>query len=220
MEKRLLIAAMALLTAVLSLSAQSEQGTFSVYPRIGINLSNLSNDELYLSVDDYDSYSSKQKTGLMAGAEVEYQILPILSITGGAMYSIQGCKYNDMQSDKNPSLKIKGYKQTLHYINVPLLLNLYVARGLALKAGVQCGFLVHQHLKYNEVDGHEQQEVNVTTKLYKNFDVSIPVGFSYEYQNIVLDLRYNIGATNIIKKEILDSKNQVVAITLGYKFEL
>lgn len=52
----------------------------------------------------------------------------------------------------------------------------------------------------------------------KGFDLAIPVGLSYQYQNIVLDARYNWGVTKIM--DDVDSKNSVFQITLGYKFAL
>ncbi len=52
----------------------------------------------------------------------------------------------------------------------------------------------------------------------KKFDLSIPVGLSYEISNVVLDARYNWGLTKIVSNS--DSKNSVFQITLGYKFEL
>ena len=52
----------------------------------------------------------------------------------------------------------------------------------------------------------------------KSFDFSIPVGLSYEYNNVVLDARYNWGLTKIADNS--DSKNSVFQITLGYKFDL
>ena len=50
------------------------------------------------------------------------------------------------------------------------------------------------------------------------FDLSIPVGLSYEYKNFVLDGRYNFGVTNISKNG--NPKNSVFQFTLGYKFDI
>lgn len=52
----------------------------------------------------------------------------------------------------------------------------------------------------------------------KTVDLSIPVGLSYEYQGIVLDARYNIGVTKIADN--VDHYNNVIQITVGYKFSL
>ena len=51
----------------------------------------------------------------------------------------------------------------------------------------------------------------------------MPVGASYEWNGYVLDLRYNIGVTKVNKNSgpgIDDTRNGVLAITLGYKFSL
>ena len=70
------------------------------------------------------------------------------------------------------------------------------------KAGLQPGFLV------NKDDAED----------VKTVDLSIPVGLSYEYQNLVFDARYNIGVTKVF--EDVDHYNNVIQITIGYKFAL
>ena len=50
------------------------------------------------------------------------------------------------------------------------------------------------------------------------FDFSIPVGISYEYMNVCLDARYNIGVSKIADGD--SGRNSVFQITLGYKFKL
>lgn len=92
-------------------------------------------------------------------------------------------------------------------MNVPVLANVYVVPGLAVKLGVQPGFMV---------DKDNMDDVNT-------FDLSIPVGLSYEYKNVVLDARYNWGVTKINKHSVDgadDNYNSVFQITLGYKFDL
>jgi hypothetical protein len=79
--------------------------------------------------------------------------------------------------------------------------NFYVVEGLALKAGVQPGFVVSDD-----------------TEIAESFDFSVPVGISYEYANFQLDARYNIGCTKVFKGT--DEKNCVFQVTLGYKFDL
>ena len=49
-------------------------------------------------------------------------------------------------------------------------------------------------------------------------DISIPLGLSYEYMNVVVDARYNWGLTKI--HNLTDSKNSFFTFTVGYKFEL
>lgn len=61
-------------------------------------------------------------------------------------------------------------------------------------------------------------------KLYKDaFNqllFSIPIGVSYEYENIVLDARYNVGLSKIHSRVLSSDKMQVITLTVGYKFDI
>ena len=144
------------------------------------------------------------------GGEFEYRVSPIFSLSAGALYSMQGCKGTAEDEDGNTgdvSLK-------LDYINVPILANVYVVKGLAIKLGIQPGFNV-RHKATATVSG-----VNVTTNLpgVKSVDFSIPIGVSYEFNRFVIDGRYNLGVTKLI--DGADSKHSVFQFTFGYKFSL
>ena len=104
--------------------------------------------------------------------------------------------------------------------------NVYVLPGLALKAGVQPGF----RLKAKMETDNGSYDIDEFYKLVgmltpgeepkiNKFDLAIPVGISYEYENVVLDARYNWG---LLKVENIGPAyyNRVFEVTLGYKFEL
>ena len=135
------------------------------------------------------------KAGLAVGAEAEYHVSPLIGVSAGLLYSQQGCKWS--VEDEDVDVKWKPA-----YLNIPILANFYVANGLALKAGVQPAFMVAKD---------DAKEVNT-------FDFSVPVGISYEYMNICLDARYNIGCTKVWKD--VKGCNSVFQVTLGYKFKL
>jgi hypothetical protein len=98
----------------------------------------------------------------------------------------------------------------MHYLNIPILANYYVVKGLAVKAGIQPGFLVGAK--------HDGKSFSDDCK---KFDFSIPVGLSYEISNIVFDARYNIGLTKTAKGDNVEkTKNSVFQFTVGYKFGL
>lgn len=193
MKKLFMIAAM--MVATLSVSAQ-EAGQMFIKPMAGGTFSTLVGD-----VDDV-----KGKIGLVGGAEFGYNINETFGITAGLLYTMQGCKDKDVDANFN-----------LDYINVPVLANVYVAPGLALKAGPQIGFLTRA--KLDDVDMKD---------VCKTIDFSIPVGVSYEISDFVIDFRYNIGITNIskntkIKADGLEiesdkkTRNSVFMLTVGYK---
>ena len=142
---------------------------------------------------------------MAAGAEFEYGVTDMIGVSAGLIYSMQGAKET-----------VEGVDCTmkLDYLNVPILANVYVAPGLAVKLGIQPGFKLSAKAKA-ETSG-ASAEVDLDD--IKGFDLAIPVGLSYQYQNIVLDARYNWGVTKIM--DDVDSKNSVFQITLGYKFSL
>ena len=104
--------------------------------------------------------------------------------------------------------------QKLDYINVPITANVYVVKGLAVKLGLQPGFKVSDKAS---VDATHGGQIAVPGKA-KSFDLSVPVGLSYEYKNFQLDARYNWGLTKVYEGS--KAKNSVFQITLGYKFDL
>lgn len=143
--------------------------------------------------EDWSQHLHRRRFGLESrfalGFELQHQINRKTAIAGALLYSFQGGKDDDWTW--NPG-----------YINIPITLNYYVAKDFALKAGIQPGFMVNKD---------DARHVNT-------FDFAIPVGMSYEFDNFVIDGRYNIGVTKVPKHG--DGYTNVVQLTLGYKFKL
>lgn len=174
--------------------AQHEVGSITIQPKVGMNIASLT------KADGADS-----RIGLAVGAEAEYQIEDRISLSAGLLYSMQGATASEDGVDET----IK-----LDYINIPILANIYVTKGLALKVGVQPGFNVTHKYKVEKGSASASDDIDGV----KSFDFSIPVGASYEFSNLVLDARYNWGLTKVFKDA--NSKNSVFQITLGYKFNM
>ena len=173
--------------AALTASAQNAEGQVTLMPKAGINISSITNSD-----------RAKAKVGFVGGVEAEYGLPSNFSVSAGVLFSMQGAKAKEGDA-----------KTKLNYLNIPILCNYYVWQGLAVKAGVQPGFLLSA--KVGDLDIKDG---------CKTFDLSIPVGVSYEYQKFVLDARYNIGVTKGNKEGNDSERNSVFAITLGYKFAL
>ena len=188
--KKLLLAAAIMISSVAA-NAQNEVGQISIAPTVGINLSNLT------KVDN-----SKMKFGIAAGAVAEYGVAEKFGVSFGLLYSQQGCKIKD-DGEK--------WSMKLDYLNMPIMAQYYVVDGLAIKAGIQPGFLLSA-----KEDGEKIK------KYCNKFDFAIPVGLSYEISNLVIDARYNIGLTKTFKKDYSELKcnNSVFQFTLGYKFKI
>lgn len=166
--------------------------------------------------------------GFIIGAEAEYQLTNTFSIAAGVNYAQQGSGWKDTDFNiSGTKVNMRDAKIELGYVNVPIVLNAYLFKGFAVKAGVQLGFMTNASEKVT-VEGSLG---NVTEKYeldqdvmdnMEKFDVSIPVGISYQFNvPIVIDARYNIGLTNVIKDNGDESyKNMSFQLTVGYKFEL
>ena len=204
--KRLMILT-AILTMAVVAKAQHEEGDFMVQPKVGLNIATLSD-------------ADKAITDLHFGIEAEYMVTDNFSLGLGAILSNQGAKYDYLdESGQNK------YTVDLDYVHVPILASYYVLPGLAVKAGVQPGFKMRAKAKIDDrtIDLDELYKmgsllVGEDIKVSK-FDLSIPVGISYEYKNIVLDARYNWGLVKVLN--VGDAfYNRCFMVSLGYKLEL
>lgn len=192
--KKLFFAVVAMMISAATF-AQNEVGQLTIQPKVGVNIANITD------ADDADP-----RIGLAAGAEFEYGLTDNIGLSAGVLYSMQGVKTTIIDDDCT---------WKLDFLNVPILANFYVAKGFAVKLGVQPGFKLSSKAKFKGSGGSKEVEVEDGVK---SVDLSIPVGLSYQYQNIVFDARYNWGVTKIV--DDVDSKHSVFQITVGYKFSL
>ncbi|MBR5929236.1 MAG: porin family protein [Prevotella sp.] len=191
--KKLIVLAVVMM-ASLGAYAQHAPGSLTIQPRIG------------LSAADFNStYDTEARVGLVAGAELEYQINNWLSLAGGVNYSQQGA---------DEKVQVGSMTWELDYLTVPMVANFYVLKGLALKAGLQPGFKLNAKLE-REANGHSD---SADLENVKGFDLAMPVGLSYEFKRFVIDARYNVGLLEVA--DDTDIKNLGFQLTLGYKFSL
>ena len=214
MKKMMMMAAMMLLSV--GAFAQNEVGQITLKPTAGINLASIT-----------DSNDPKMRIGLIAGVEAEYGVAENFGITAGVFYSQQGVKFDGKESSTlyadgqlvgGTTFEGKAtYK--LDYINVPIMAQFYPVKGLAIKAGLQPGFLLSQKAKGDMLIGNNSWEEfeKTGTDGMKKFDLSIPLGLSYEISDFVIDARYNLGLTNINDGNDEKVKNGVIMLTVGYK---
>ena len=119
------------------------------------------------------------------------------------------------------------------------MLHGYLAKGLSVNLGVQVGLRLSGTGKATvsqfkvDKDGKveflrdENGEVIMDKKYEhdlkkstKETDVSIPMGISYEYDNVILDARYNYGLTKDINSIGGKFQQRVFMFTVGYRFAL
>ena len=252
MKKTLIVAAT--LLGVLTANAQQPVGKFSITPKFGFSNNYTSRDmpasfsyytlgpigeyepyniESNITAGSFTFYNSKSKTGITFGAEAQYQFTKVFALSGGVMYTQKGATYDTKGFSTNlTDLNGNTYKYNidediklkLDYLTIPILANVYVAKGLALKAGIQPEIAINKKMQIQTSittsDNPFITSTNPDVKNVSTFGLSIPIGISYEYHNFVADARYNLGLTNIEKEKASGAKHQNIAITIGYKIIL
>ena len=126
--KRILLLA-AFVIGLSSAMAQSNPGTFSIIPKVGMTWAKLTDFDwaakLTKGTPHYSSSleSARLKAGILAGAEVEYQITDMVSASVGAFYALQGFYVPDyIVADPVGATGVEDMHLDLHYLNVPLML--------------------------------------------------------------------------------------------------
>ena len=197
MKKLLMMLVMA--TVAMTASAQNtlrDKGSFTLQPKAGVGIGTIAGSWTTIGGE-----KDKARIGFVAGLEGEYYAADWFGLAVGLNYAQQGFKF-----------EAEDYKETtkLDYLNVPIVGNFYGAKGLALKTGFQFGFLMNAKLDSQDIKD-----------LCNKVNFAIPVGVSYEIENVVLDLRYNIGLNKTNKADNGNkARTDLIQITLGYKFNI
>lgn len=256
--KRNLIAACTALLLATTAHAQQQPHTFAITPRVGISVSNFTgtmpatisyavaapvppSDQLHMPLQNHltagsvEHSDSKSKVGLAVAVEAQYQFSTRFGLSVGAMYVQQGARYESAGQQftigEHGIMSIgNDLKINLHTLGMPILANVYVWRGLAVKAGLQPEFFLSKKLSGDvslQIDNQTTTMTEGNMDGLKSFALSLPIGLSYEYKNIVVDCRYHIGLTNMKKEgdagkhaDSQGSRNSTFAVTMGYKFGL
>ena len=198
MKKLLTIIATAFIA--ISVSAQSEAGSFTLKPNVGFTYTTATGDwgegadgAFALTAGVEGMYMVNEKFGAALG----------LNYTG---YNTSQEVYTSLDGDKKEDDIYSNY-----YFNIPVMANYYVAPGVALKAGVALNIL-----STAKIDGKDKNAGHDVKDWYKSTFFSIPVGASYEINDFVFDARYNLGVSKVA--EGFDGTFNALTFTVGYKF--
>jgi hypothetical protein len=151
----------------------------------------------------------KNRTGFHGGAFINVKMTKI-AIQPEILFSQQG---------STVKIDSKNYDQNFSYINVPIIVKLYLAAGLNLQVGPQFGFvsLAEAPTKDQLTGTWSVQDVKDQAKKY---DLSAAFGAGWDLPfGLTVDARYNLGLSKIYGKSSPnpDQKNQVIQVSLGYK---
>ncbi len=153
--------------------SDSPAGHVNIGIKAGVNIFNIYND----NSTNYDPLVGYH-FGLLGHIHINSQF----AFQPEIVYSAQGAKFSEDT----------GYN--LGYINIPVLLQYMFDNGFRLQAGPQAGFLISAKTINNGNTTDHKDDL-------KPIDLGVSIGASYIYppSGIGVDLRYNVGFSNINK---------------------
>jgi hypothetical protein len=140
---------------------------------------NFSND----NGNGLNGVSTSTLTGFNGGVFFKVPVAGHLAIQPELLYSGQGFKANE-----------GGYDATFteNYINIPVLLKYRFPMGLFIETGPQLGFLMSANAKIQGASASDKSNYTST-----DFAWAVGAGFHIPTTKLAVDLRYNIGISNI-----------------------
>lgn len=228
-------------TLMLFTSGLYAQDMFEFGIKGGLNLSG------YLADDDLDLYQDNTavRAGWNAGFFGIIRVSDNFAIQPEVLYSLQGVNFVDTEVYVDylyvdnfftpdyvaPTVGSYGEivaKENLHYLNVPILANFYLAPGLSLQIGPQFGFLMNATSRFDTEDDevnnvfNDFEESNEITSSYNGFSMAAVAGLQLELpSDVAIGLRYNFGLNDILEDGDPDDiklVNQVGQLYVGYAF--
>ncbi|MFT3934375.1 MAG: porin family protein [Chitinophagaceae bacterium] len=161
-----------------------------------------------VSVSPKDAGESYKFTpGFNVGGLAAIGLTENFTLQPEVLFSMQGSKgkYTDGSTTVNSTL-------SLGYINIPVLAKYKTSSGFFAEVGPQLGFLVTAKQKTSGTSTDVKQ-------YFKSTDFSGVLGVGYlSSMNLGVDLRYNLGFTNIAKDANGSVKNGVFQLGVFYLF--
>lgn len=232
MKRIILFAAMMAVTLCAGAQARHEAKKFTLQPFLGGTGATMTNTP-DMRVSDQWSRETVEGTstgGGIIGLEAEYIATERIGVALGVNYAEAGTGWDSykLYDENYVEYNVRETAWKTGYVNVPLTVNWYVRKGLALKTGFQLGFLTrgkeYMRTEYTTdgVDYTLEAEQDCKGEFSK-FDLAFPIGLSYEFKfPLVIDFRFNIGVCKVNKNSLGGKNlyNRLATLTLGYKFRL
>nr|WP_315034545.1 porin family protein [uncultured Chryseobacterium sp.] len=158
---------------------------------------------------------TQSKIGLYAGAFVNVPLSATFSIQPEVVYSQQGAKAKDEYISSGYT--IRNMRQTLGYINIPVMAQYSANSKFYLEAGPEFGFLINAKAKA-DINGKSYEASNKDS--LKTFNFGLGIGLGYKLASgLGFNARYIGGLTDIVKNGGGESsKNTNFQLGLNYSF--
>lgn len=184
-----------------------------------------------LSVKD-DSYANpafapetNHKTSFHAGAFVNIPLGGNFRLQPELIWSGQGSKMQQETSTTTgtgTTITKYNFEEDLHYVNLPIMLQLQSPGGFYIETGPQLSYLVDAKQKgRSPISTTDETDLD---PVRDNFDIAWAAGVGYNTRiGLGIGARYNYGLRNIVKESSSgnsqdDFQNRVIQVGLTYQF--
>lgn len=142
------------------------------------------------------------KLGFNLGLLGHFHLSDQFAVQPEVLYSLQGTKYEFLGSEVNLNL---------NYINVPVLFQYMFNHGFRIHLGPQVGFLASAKAKTSSASTDVKDQ-------YKTLDFGVTAGLSLidPKTNFGVDVRYNLGLTNIYESSNISGYNRGIQLGVFY----
>jgi len=181
------------LFAVLLISGAANAQHANIGVKAGVNAHTINGN------DNFDT-----KIGFHLGLLGHIHLASQFALQPELVYSVQGAKFGSSGQDLHVNL---------NYVNVPVLLQYMFNNGFRLQAGPQLGILA------SAKSGSNNNKVDVKDN-FENLDLGLGMGASYvnPATNFGIDIRYNVGLSNINKNGNTNYYNRGLQAGVFYLF--
>lgn len=216
---------LSIIFSLMMISVTHAQVSYGI--RAGANFSKWQGDDLQIVEDLVDKTNgylvTKGMTGFHAGGYVHIPISETFSFEPGLEYSRKGYSIKgDLKIDALKFLAVNaGAQVQQHYIDIPLVLDANLYKGLHVYAGPQVSYLVRSTLNakvgvlgislFNKGFG--------ITERFNKVDLGLTGGIGYQFENgINLRAGYDYGLSKLDRNDNYAVYNRVVKVSIGYTF--
>ncbi|WP_290797738.1 porin family protein [Flavihumibacter sp. UBA7668] len=194
---------------------QQEMSGNGLSPRFGVkaglNLSNFYSDE----VND-----NNLKAGLNAGVYAKLPVFKGFSIQPELLYSNKGSK----RTYDNAVFGEGEYRTNLHYIEMPVLGVINLAKNFNIHAGPYVSYLAGANITDLESDGSVDEIADLNPENLNRFDYGLAAGFGIDLGPTTIGARYTLGMREVGKSGSIageafrDTKNSNISLFIGVGF--
>ena len=152
------------------------------------------------SNNDYDN-----RIGYNIGLYNTFFLGNSIAIEPGVFYSVKGTQNKDFANSR----------AVLNYVDIPVLLRLYVSDGLNIFLGPQVSFLTRSTFE-GDLFG---STVSFNTESVNNTDIGMLLGVGYNLpKGLNIQAAYNYGMSPVFKNSNADVYNRGYQLSLGFTF--